>query len=256
MPPTRQRIVPIEQLNAEWRTLGRSPGAVRVLTALAARDPDLARLVHGTGPDRPGPCATPCDLIEFMGRASGRQARERAAALVRVLLREAELDPLVARFLLQALIPGMLTIASRLRWGQGGDWKDGNEFFTELVSTTWEVLADWAGEDRPFAVLDVLSAARCRIRRQLFRARDLRKRHVHATPDVMATKTARSETELEELARTLLDLRQQGMRPEEIEVIYAQHVLGYSISELAAVTGRDRRSLYVRRDRGHRRLCA
>ena len=109
MPPTRQRIVPIEQLNAEWRTLGRSPGAVRVLHALAARDPDLARLVHGAGPDRPGPCATPCDLIEFMGRASGRQAREQAAALVRVLLREAELDPLVARFLLQALIPGMLT---------------------------------------------------------------------------------------------------------------------------------------------------
>ena len=72
----------------------------------------------------------------------------------------------------------------------------------------------------------------------------------------MATKTARSETELEELARTLLDLRQRGMRPEEIEVIYAQHVLGYSISELAAVTGRDRRSLYLRRDRGHRRLCA
>jgi hypothetical protein len=258
MPPTRQRIVPIEQLNAEWRTLGRSPGAVRVLHALAARDPDLARLVHGSGPgpERPGPCATPCDLIEFMGRASGRQARERAAALVRVLLREAELDPLVARFLLQALIPGMLTIAARLRWGQGGDWRDGSEFFTELVSTTWEVLADWAGQDRPFAVLDVLSAARCRIRRQLFRERDLRKRHVHATPEVMATKTARSETELEELARTLLDLRQRGMRPEEIEVIYAQHVLGYSISELAAVTGRDRRSLYVRRDRGHRRLCA
>ena len=72
----------------------------------------------------------------------------------------------------------------------------------------------------------------------------------------MATKTARSETELEELARTLLDLRQRGMRPEEIEVIYAQHVLGYSISELATVTGHDRRSLYVRRDRGHRRLCA
>ena len=65
-----------------------------------------------------------------------------------------------------------------------------------------------------------------------------------------------SETDLEELARTLLDLRQRGLRAEEVEVMYAQHVLGFSISELAAVTGRDRRALYARRDRGQRRLCA
>jgi hypothetical protein len=256
MPPTRQRIAPIQQLNAEWRTLGRSPAAVRVLHALAERDPGLARLVHGTGPKQPGDCPTPYDLIAFMGRASGRQPREQAAGLVRVLLREAGLDPMVPRVLLQALIPGMLTIAARLRWGQGGDWSDGSEFFTELVSTTWEVIADWSGQDRPFAVLDVLSAARCRIRRQLFRERDLRRQHVRLTPDVTAQRTSHSETDLEQLTRTLIDLHQQGMQPEEVGVMYAQHVLGYSISELAAVTGRNRRSLYARRDRGQRRLCA
>jgi hypothetical protein len=262
MTPTRARLAPIELLNAEWRTLGRSAGAVRVLHLVAERDAGLARLVHGAGdgagdgPDQPGRCATPYDLIEFMGQASGRQQREQAAALVRVLLREAAVDPLVARILLQALIPGMLTIAAKLRWGQGGDWKDGSEFFTELVSTTWEVLADWAGQDRPYAVLDVLSAARCRIRRQLFRERDLRRHHLPLTPDTLAEKPGRSETELEQLTRTLIDLHRQGVRPEEVEVIYAQHVLGYSISELAAVTGRDRRALYARRDRGQRRLAA
>jgi DNA-directed RNA polymerase specialized sigma24 family protein len=46
------------------------------------------------------------------------------------------------------------------------------------------------------------------------------------------------------------------MRAEDIEVVYAHHVLGFSIAELALVTGRDRRSLYARRDRGRRRLCA
>jgi hypothetical protein len=46
------------------------------------------------------------------------------------------------------------------------------------------------------------------------------------------------------------------MRPEDVEVLYAHHVLGYSIAELAVVTGRDRRSLYVGRDRGQRRVCA
>jgi hypothetical protein len=256
MPPTRQRIVPIQQLNAEWRTLGRSPAAVRILHALAERDPELDRLVHGTGAEGPGTCPTPYDLITFMGQAAGRQPREQAAGLVRVLLREAGVDPLVPRFLLQALIPGMVSIAARLRWGQGGDWSDGSEFFTELVSTTWEVVTDWAGQDRPYAVLDVLSAARCRIRRQLFRERDLRKRQVRMTPEVTAQRTAHSETDLEQLTRTLIDLHRQGMQPDEVGVMYAQHVLGYSISELAAVTGRNRRALYARRDRGQRRLCA
>src|SRR5271155_4327877 len=114
MPPTRHRIATIEHLNAEWRTLARSRESVRVLHALAARDGDLSGLVHGTAPDGPAPCPTPYDLIAFMGGASGRQRREQAAALIRVLLREARVDPLVGRFLLQALIPGMLTIAGRL----------------------------------------------------------------------------------------------------------------------------------------------
>ncbi len=256
MPPTRHRIATIEHLNAEWRTLARSREAVRVLHALAARDGDLSGLVHGTAPDGPAPCPTPYDLIAFMGGASGRQRREQAAALIRVLLREARVDPLVGRFLLQALIPGMLTIAGRLRWGQGGSWEDGDEFFGELVSVTWEVVRDWSGQDRPFAVLDLLSAARCRIRRQLFKERDLRKLHVRLTPDAVARRTGSSETGLEELARALIDLRHRGLRADEVEVLYAQHVLGYSISELAAVTGRDRRALYARRDRGQRRLCA
>ena len=58
------------------------------------------------------------------------------------------------------------------------------------------------------------------------------------------------------LARTLIDLRREGMRAEDVEVLYAHHVLGFSIAELALFTGRDRRSLYARRDRGRRRLCA
>jgi DNA-directed RNA polymerase specialized sigma24 family protein len=56
--------------------------------------------------------------------------------------------------------------------------------------------------------------------------------------------------------RILVDLHHAGMRSDEVEILYAHHVLGYSIAELAAMTGRDRRSLYARRDRGQRRLSA
>jgi DNA-directed RNA polymerase specialized sigma24 family protein len=255
MPPaTRQRILPIDQLNSEWRTLGRSQAAVRSLHLLAARDPVISLLVHGSGssPDStravPPACPTPYDLIEHMRQASGSRGREEAAGLVRIMLREADVDALIARCLIQALLPGLLTVAKRLRWGQGGDWDDGSEFFSEILSTTWTVLFEWSGQDRP-------SAIRCRMRRQLFRARDLRQLQVQMTSGTPEPRAIHCETDLEVLARTLIELREQGMRAEDVEVLYAHHVLGFSIAELAAVTGRDRRSLYTRRDRGRRRLC-
>jgi hypothetical protein len=256
MNSAQYRIVSIEQLNAEWNILGRSPDAVRAFRILTRRDADFRRLVHGPRPGDPPAYETPYDLLEFMGKATGQKRREQAAGAIRVLLREAEAHPLISRMTLQALIPGMVTIARRLRWGQGASWEDGNEFFTELVSITWEVLSDWSGQDRPFAVIDLLSAARCRIRRQLFRERDLLRLHVPLTHGEAIKKTARSETELEQVTRLLIDLRDRGMRTEEVEIVYAQHVLGYSISELATVTGLDRRSLYTRRDRARRLLCA
>jgi DNA-directed RNA polymerase specialized sigma24 family protein len=265
MPPaTRQRILPIEQLNSEWRTLGRSESAVRALRYLAARDPEISRLVIGSGGDgstgpvaeSPPLCPTPADLIDHMRQAAGTRGREDAAALIRIMLHEAPGDALIVRFLIQALLPGLLTVAKRLHWGQGGDWDDGSEFFSEMLSTTWLVLFEWSGQDRPYAVLDLLSAVRCRMRRQLFRAKDQRQQQVQMRPDLSEPRATNSETDLEVLARTLIDLRREGMPTEDVEVLYAHHVLGFSIAELAVVTGRDRRSLYVRRDRGRRRLCA
>jgi DNA-directed RNA polymerase specialized sigma24 family protein len=258
--PTRRRILPIEQLNSEWRTLGRSEGARRALHLLAERDPAVGRVVHGEGPDDqaggPPACRDLFDLVEHMRQPAGGRGREEAAGLVRVMLREAPIDPLIVRCLIQALLPGLLTVAKRLRWGQGGEWEDGSEFFSETLSTTWMVLYEWSGQDRPYAVLDLLSAIRCRMRRQLFRARDLQQLQVQMTTGRTEPRVVHSETDLEVLTRALIDLRQQGMRPEDIEVLYAHHVLGFSIAELATVTGRDRRALYARRDRGRRRICA
>ena len=67
-----------------------------------------------------------------------------------------------------ALVPGLIIVARKLQWGKGGDWRDGSEFFGDVLATTWLVLQEWSGQDRPYAVLDLLSAIRCRLRRQLF----------------------------------------------------------------------------------------
>ena len=261
IPTAKHRTALIDQMASEWSAIGRSPAAVESLRKVAGRDPALSVLVlgsnAGSGSGWP-PCPTPYDLVEHMRRATGRTAREEAARLVRILLREAGADPFLSRMLLQAMIPGLITVAGKLQWGRGGEWRDGDEFFGELLSTAWLVLQEWSGQDRPYAVLDLLSAIRCRLRRQLFRSKEVDGRSTSFGPE-MAEEVggpARRETDLEELARMLIDLRRDGMRPDEVQVLYAHHVLGYSIAELSALTGRDRRALYARRDRGQRRLCA
>lgn len=265
---SKRRISVVEQLNAEWKATARSGPAVRSLHAVARRDEGLARLVFGaerSAPGAPGsrrgdraiqPCPTPYDVVEHLRRASGRVQREEAARLVSVLLRESAGDPFLARMLVQALLPGLLTVARKLRWGKGGEWRDGDEFFGELLETTWVVLQEWAGQERAYAVLDLLSAIRCRLRRQLFRGKDRGVRAVPLDPDTEDTRSARMESDLEELTRVLIEHRRDGMCPDEAQVVYANSVLGYSISELASMTGRDRRVLYAHRRRGRDNLCA
>ncbi len=252
---SKQRVAVIDQMTAEWHSIGRSRVAVRALRDVARRDPGLSLLVFGLD-NGPPPCPTPYDLVDHMRRASGRIQREEAARLVRVLLREADADPFICRMLVQVLLPGLVVVAGKLQWGRGGEWRDGEEFFAELLSTTWLVLREWSGQDRPYAALDLLSAIRCRLRRQLFRSKELGGRSMPLGPEAADEGSVRTETDLEELARLLIELHRDGMRPEEVQVLYAHHVLGYSMAELAALTGRDRRALYARRDRGQRRLCA
>jgi DNA-directed RNA polymerase specialized sigma24 family protein len=118
------------------------------------------------------------------------------------------------------------------------------------------VIEEWAGQDRPYAVRDLLSAIRCRARRQLFRAKELASRVIAMGDDDVMDRGTTAQTLLDELARAVIDERGLGMPLDEAQVLYGHNVLGYSIAELAALTGRDRRGLYTRRNRARRRLCA
>ncbi len=240
---------PIDTLNTDWRraTAGR-PGRA-AWRALAAREPDLADLdVGDLG-----------ELLALMRRAQGRDERERAAAVVRALLRSQDAHPLLPRAILQALVPGLVGVARRLSWGQGGEWTDGAVFFADLIATTWEVIVSWAGEDRPYAVLDLLSAVRCRLRRELLRHKALRERvEVGLDPDDQwATGDPDAgSTDLERLARAIDDLTGRGLDRADAAVVYANRVLGQPLSELARTSGRSRRHLSGCRDRAERVLCA
>jgi DNA-directed RNA polymerase specialized sigma24 family protein len=100
----------------------------------------------------------------------------------------------------------------------------------------------------------LLSAIRCRLRRQAQAYR----RHLEASTDLADVADSRSPgtTVLEDLARALERLAGGEISRSDAAVIYAHRVLGYSISELAGLTGHTRKQLDYWRLRGERVLSA
>jgi hypothetical protein len=239
---------PIDRLSAEWERTGRSREGREALRALAAAEEVVARLGAG---DLAG-------LVAALRRARGRRGREEAARVLQAMLRSQDVHPLVPRAILQALLPGLINVARRLSWGRGGDWSDGGAFFADVVATAWEVIAAWSGEDRDYAVLDLLSAVRCRVRRQLVGQRTARERLVLglADDDRLLCRPCPGATDLDRLAWAIEEMSGRGLDPADAAVLYGNRVLGLSIAELTRLSGKTRRQLECRRERAQGALCA
>jgi hypothetical protein len=244
---------PIDQLAAEWEVTGRSPASGRALRRLADLEEDVAAIgVENLG-----------GLVDCLRRARGTLEREQASQVVRAMLRSAPVDQLVPRAVLQAMVPGLVGVARRLSWGDGGDWEDGAAFFSDVAATAWEVIVDWSGDDRPYAVLDLLSAVRCRLRRQVLRDRASREQAalgledgVGAGQTLGGAGTTCGLSDLERLAGAIDDLTGHGLDPIDAAVIYGHRVLGLTMTEIARMSGRPRRQLDARRQRAEHELCA
>ena len=248
MASSTPHLRPIDHLRTEWEVMSRSPQSRQALRSLAAAEDRVAAV----GGEHLG------DLVAALRRAHGATARARAAGVVQAMLRSQEVHPLVPRAILQAVVPGLVTVARRLRWGEGGDWQDGGAFFADLLATAWEVIVSWSGQDRDYAVLDLLSAVRCRLRRQVVGQRTSAERVQLGLGEdethLAGESPGASGPEL--LARAIEDLRGRGLHPADAAVLYGHQVLGLTMTELARMTGRTRRQLDRRRHRALQRLCA
>jgi hypothetical protein len=242
-----KRLALVDQMTTAWWHEGRTPCAVQALRSVASADTALAALVAG-------PCPTPWDLVEHLRQARGTASRNEAARIISVLLREGRGQPDITRLLVQALVPGILGAGAKLRWGQGGEWQNLDEFVAELFSTAWCTITEWSGEERPYAALDLLSAIRMRVRRQLFRAQEQRARLSELERRHEAIIGA-SRSAAGELSAQLVELGQAGM-PEEAWVLYVHRVLGFTLGEVADITGHDRTTVTRLRDRGADALVA
>ncbi|MDA8359009.1 MAG: hypothetical protein M0Z95_22535 [Actinomycetota bacterium] len=240
---------PIDRLDAEWEVIGRTADSRHALSLLAAAEPSVAALG----------AADLSGLVAAMDLMRHHADSARAARLFQAMLRSAGVHPLVPRAALQAMVPGLVGVARRLSWGRGGDWESGGQFFLDAITTAWEVIVEWAGQDRPYAVLDLLSAVRCRLRRQLLHHRELRDRAVLSVFDAAEADQAADPgvaNDLQELAREIEELDRRGADPVDTATLYANQVLGISLSELARMTGASRRRVVDRRDRAARSLFA
>jgi hypothetical protein len=243
-PPIR----PIDAMAAEWNSVSRTSASREAARRLGAAEPIVASLA----------AADLGSLVQALRDARFGERGVRSARVIQAMLRSQGVHPLVPRAILQAVVPGLVTVARRLSWGAGGDWEDGGTFFADLVSTAWEVIVAWSGEDRPYAVLDLLSAVRCRLRRQMLHQRAQRERTdlgLHAD-DPLVGVSGPGSSDLDLLAAAIDDLSGNGLDETDAAVLYGSRVLGFSISELSRLTGRTRRHLSERRRRAEQQLCA
>ncbi len=202
----------LSAMRAEWRHTGRDPAARAACRRLADGHPDLSL----------GGCTDLVDVVALCESRSGRSVLERAA-LVRALLEEAR-DRSIQRALVQTLLPGLVGVCRQLRFGEG-IVDEPSETVAIAVSLLGELVLDWAGQSRPYAAPDLLSALRGRLRRWLLKEK--------AARDVGRLDLERPAVESSPLLARLSDLA-AGPHARLARLTYARVFEGRSLRELAA----------------------
>ena len=205
----------LAHLRTEWQRLGRSPAARR----------SLGRLRVESGPVVPSHVVDLVGLVGVLEPRGGLDAVERSR-IVTALLVAAD-DPMLRRCLLQTLIPGIVSVARALRFGEGVA-DDPRTFLADTLTEAVELLRDWAGQRRLYAAGDLLAALRCRVRRRML-ADKARRTELRPMPE-----RGRADDDgslVDDLARAAV----AGVT--DVDLVYARCVLGYTASELAHACG-------------------
>jgi hypothetical protein len=208
----------LTQLRSEWIRLGRSAASRRAMSLLREAAPD----------EMPPGARDLGDLVLALEPRGGLSQLQRARIL-EVLLAHAG-DPTVRRCLLQTLLPGIVSVARKLRFGEGiAD--DPGTFLSDGLAEASELLCDWAGQRRPYAGPDLLGALRCRMRRRMLS--DKRRRtELTGLPDRVGPQ------HVDHLAQLAADLREAAdSGVPDTELVYARCILGFNAAELAGALG-------------------
>jgi hypothetical protein len=211
----------LHHLRQEWRYYAHTPRARVAYIAFRDRHPELP-LAHIT---------SSAELIAALEPRGGLRVIERAQ-VVSALLHDGH-DRDIHRVLLQTLLPGVVSVCRSLNFGRGVVQESG-EFMTEAITTLSELLTEWAGQHRPYAAPDILSALRGRLRRWLIKEKALRE-FTNIDPQHPASEGDHLESRLAAFAHS--------EHADLARAVYDRVIAGLSLAEIAAHRGADPRRL-------------
>lgn len=210
-------------------------GAERV-SAWAAVEPALAGVTSGVGALRR--CQRPGDPS--------------AGGALAALLRHAA-DPLAARLVLAAIVPGLAARSAELvrRWGG-----ERAEVDQAMLAAAWEVIGELAGTTTPHAAGTVLGRTRDRVRSALRRqARELG-RACPTTAELVDARAERAACTSDGHLHVAIGIRRRSVRQETAALVYATRFFGITPSELAIQTGVSAAAIRMRLARAEAALQA
>jgi DNA-directed RNA polymerase specialized sigma24 family protein len=221
----------VSRLEREWLALSR-PIADR-LPEWGARERVLARFRSAD------------ELVRFLHRPGPWVARD---AVLAALVAQARLEPLAARVVLAALLPGLKRIAEEVVF----DVRDREELWQLLLACAWERIRTYPLERRPSRIAaNLLLDSRRRALDAFTRERGLRTRLAPADPPPPAPSEPAS-TDVEVLLAKAV--RAGALSREEARLILGTRIYGVPLASIATAGGVNYDALRIRRRRAERRL--
>jgi DNA-directed RNA polymerase specialized sigma24 family protein len=221
----------VSRLEREWLAL--SGPVSRRLPEWGAREPALARF------------RSPDELIRFLLRPGPWAARD---AVLAALVAQARLEPLAARVVLAALLPGLKRIAEEVIL----DARDRDELWQLLLACVWERIRQYPLERRPSRIAaNLLLDARRRALDAFTRERGLRARPAPAAPPPAPAPPEATSGDVEVLLARAV--RGGALSREEARLILETRIYGVPLASIAA-RGAPYDALRIRRRRAERRL--
>jgi hypothetical protein len=221
---------PVSSLEQDWQRLLRGPLPARI-GVWAHDEPALAPFARD-----------PVRLIAFLrGSAPAAAKDELLVALVRLAAEE----PLAARVVLEAMVPGVARLAERIIF----DTRDRDELWALLLGHAWELIRRYPLARRPRRIaanllLEIRRAALADFTRDRPGRWELTERCTSAA--------ASSGGDVEALLRRAVDAG--AISAEEADLILETRIDGLSMARLAADSSVAYHTLNVRRLRAERRL--
>src|ERR1035437_2606186 len=128
----------IKRLRSEWQAIGTTPQSIAACHRLAECESVVDRLEVGNL----------AELVAALSISSRGLARKEPAEVIAAILRSADVDALVPRAIIEALIPGILALPRSLDLADG-PWCDFDAFYGDAISSLWELTTSWSGTHRP-----------------------------------------------------------------------------------------------------------